>query len=119
MRNRFTDAYGLDVPFVAAPLGSLSGPRLVAAVCEAGGLGTLGAVGAPLTSPTGLRAQIFDIRSRTVRPFGVNFITPLATEKHIDVCIAERVPVVSFHLGDPPELFIGRLRDAGVRVWMQ
>jgi NAD(P)H-dependent flavin oxidoreductase YrpB (nitropropane dioxygenase family) len=82
-------------------------------------MGTLGAVGDPLTSPGELRALIAAVRARTDRPFGVNFITPLASEEHIDACIDERVAVVSFHVGDPPDLFIGRLRDAGIATWMQ
>jgi NAD(P)H-dependent flavin oxidoreductase YrpB (nitropropane dioxygenase family) len=119
VRTRLTEEYGLDVPIVGGALGVLSRPALVAAVSEAGGMGTLGAVGTPLTPPEELRTLIAGVRALTARPFGVNFITPLATPEHVDVCIEAGVPVVSFHWGDPPEALIGRLHDGGVRVWMQ
>jgi len=119
VRTQLTEAYGLEVPIVGAALGPVSGPALAAAVSEAGGMGTLGAVGAPLTSPAELRALIGAIRTRTRRPFGVNFITPLASPEHIDVCIELAVPVVSFHWGDPPAALIERLQSGGVKVWMQ
>jgi len=119
MRTGFSEEYDTDVPIVQAALGVVSMPPLVAAVSNAGGMGTLGAVGAPLMSAVELRALIAATRSLTRRPFGVNFITPLVNEEHVATCITERVPVVSFHLGDPPESYIERLREAGVRVWMQ
>lgn len=119
MQTRITEQYGIEHPFIAAALGSASMPPLVAAVSNAGGMGTLAPVGAPLTSPERLREQIADVRSLTSRPFGINFITPLASEEHITVCIEEQVPVVSFHWGEVPEGFIARLRESGVCAWMQ
>ncbi len=53
--------------------GGWTTPELVSAVCEAGGLGVLAA--ARLTPPQ-LREQIGEIRRRTQRPFGVNFLIP-------------------------------------------
>jgi NAD(P)H-dependent flavin oxidoreductase YrpB (nitropropane dioxygenase family) len=91
-------------------------PPLVAAVSNAGGMGTLGA--SPLPPPA-VRAMIQTIRALTVRPFGVNFITRFTEAAHIDVCLEERVPVVSFHWDDPPAAFIARLRRGGVKVWLQ
>lgn len=118
MRTRLTEQYGIEHPVVLAGMGLVGMPPLVAAVSNAGGLGTLGGLGAPLVTPAALRQLIRATRSLTDRPFGVNFITPLATDEHIEVCIDERVAVVSFHLGDAPELYIARLHGAGVPVWM-
>jgi enoyl-[acyl-carrier protein] reductase II len=118
MHTRLTERYGIEHPVVLAGMGLIAMPPLVAAVSNAGGLGTLGGLGTPLVPPGALRRLIRATRSLTDRPFGVNFITPLATAEHIDVCIEERIAVVSFHLGDPPELFIARLRGAGVPAWM-
>ncbi len=84
MRTRLTDQYGLDVPFICAGMGFAGMPPLVAAVCEAGGMGTLGAAPMP---PEAVRAMIQQIRSMTSRPFGVNFITRLTEGAHIDVCL--------------------------------
>ena len=119
MRTRFTERYSLDIPFVGAPLGELSGPDLTAAVSEAGGMGTLGAVGAGQTSPARLRALIRVTRSLTRRPFGVNFLAPLANDELIDICAEEKVGVVSFHLGPTPPQWVARLREAEVDTWVQ
>ena len=100
LRARLTDQYGLDVPFVCAGMGFVGMPPLVAAVSEAGGMGTLGASPMP---PDAVRAMIGAIRSMTSRPFGVNFITRFTEDAHIDVCLEERVPVVNFHWDDPPK----------------
>ena len=116
LQTRLTEAYGLEVPFIGAGMGFVSTPPLVAAVSNAGGMGTLGAA---LVPPDRLRALIRMTRSMTAGPFGVNIITQFTEEAHLDVCIEERVPVVSFFWNDPPEAFIRRLQAAGVKVWMQ
>ena len=72
------DLPGLDRPFVGAPMaGGPSTPELVAAVCEAGGLGPAGR-GLP-GSRADLRAQIGRTRELTSRPFGVNLFVPTDT----------------------------------------
>jgi NAD(P)H-dependent flavin oxidoreductase YrpB (nitropropane dioxygenase family) len=116
LSTQVTEQYGLEVPFVCAGMGFAGMPPLVAAVSEAGGMGTLGASPMP---PDAVRAMIGMIRSMTSKPFGVNFITRFTEDAHIDVCIEERVPVVSFHWDDPPEALISRLQGGGVKVWMQ
>src|SRR5919197_1400260 len=70
-----TQQLGLDHPIIQAPLaGGGDTPELVAAVCEAGALGFIGA--AYLTPP-----QIVEtaraVRARTTRPFGINLFAPL------------------------------------------
>lgn len=79
----------------------------------------MGTLGAAMVPPPALRAWIHEIRSKTDRPFGVNFITHFTDPAQIEVCIEERVPVVSFHWSDPPVEFIKRLRQNGVKTWMQ
>ena len=116
LRTRFAEQYGLDMPFICAGMGFVGMPPLVAAVSNAGGMGTLGA--SPLPPEAG-RNMIQQIRSMTSQPFGVNFITPFTEDAHIEGCIEEKVPVVSFHWEAPPEAFISRLQDGGAKVWMQ
>ena len=53
--------------------GGAATPGLVAAVSNAGGLGSLGA---GYTSPDVLRREIFDVRKLTDRPFAVNLFVP-------------------------------------------
>jgi NAD(P)H-dependent flavin oxidoreductase YrpB (nitropropane dioxygenase family) len=119
LQNRFTEDYGLVYPIVQGALGVASMPALVAAVSEAGGMGTLGAVGWPLMSHVELRDLLLAIRALTSRSFGVAFDSAFATDDHIRSCIDARVAVVSFDTADPPPHFIRRLRSQGVRVWVK
>jgi nitronate monooxygenase len=64
----------LAVPVVQAPMaGGVGTPALVAAVSNAGGLGSLAA---GYLTPDALRAQIAEVRRATSRPFGVNIFSP-------------------------------------------
>src|SRR5262249_27245340 len=91
-------------------------PSLALAVCQAGGVGSLAA--GPLPAEV-VRDLIQAVKRATDRPFNVNFISLLVTEAQIQTCIAERVPIVSFHWGHPPPDCIGRLHDVGIKVWEQ
>lgn len=117
MQNRFTADYGLACPIVQGTLGMASMPPLVAAVSQAGGMGTLGAIGWSLLSAIELRGLLRAVRDLTDRPFGVAFDSAFATEDHVRACIDMRVPVVSFDTPDPPSRFVGRLRGHDIRVW--
>src|SRR5256714_3007076 len=69
---------GIRLPVVGAPMGGgPSTPALVAAVSEAGGLGSL--AGGYL-SPERLRADIAAVRQLTNKPFAVNLFVPAATD---------------------------------------
>ncbi|HLJ50184.1 MAG TPA: nitronate monooxygenase [Bryobacteraceae bacterium] len=122
IRTRLTSQYGLQVPFVSAGMAFLAQPPLAAAVSNAGGLGMLALGGAP---PVLLREAIRATRQMTIAPFGVDFIIettpagPLTTDKHVDVCIDERVPVVVFFWNLPSQEWVNRLHDAGTKVWLQ
>lgn len=122
LHTRLTRELGVHYPFVSAGMGFVALPPLVIAVSEAGGIGMLGA--APEPAPF-LRARLQAIQAGTKRPYGVNFIVASAngqdftTREHIDTCIAERVPVVSFHWGTPPAEWVKALKAAGTKVWMQ
>jgi nitronate monooxygenase len=67
--TRAAELLGIRYPIVQAPMAGGSTPELVAAVSDAGGLGSLGAARTP---PDELRATIGRIRELTDRPFGVN-----------------------------------------------
>jgi nitronate monooxygenase len=71
--TRLTELLGIRLPLVQAPMaGGPSTPELVAAVSEAGGLGSLAG-----GTPESLRAAIRSVRARTGRPFAVNPFAPL------------------------------------------
>lgn len=67
--HAFCHAVGIRHPIVQSGMSRVAGPELVAAVCNAGGLGILAAL---RLQPDALRAQIRRIREMTDAPFGVN-----------------------------------------------
>ena len=77
-----TERLGLTHPIVQAPLaGGGDTPALVAAVCEAGGLGFIGAA---YLTPAQLAESAAEVRARTRRPFGVSLFAPLAPPAAVD-----------------------------------
>ena len=48
MRTRLCDVLGIDVPIICAPFGPWDSVDLAAAVCAAGGLGSLGTAVRPV-----------------------------------------------------------------------
>ena len=112
MRTAICDKFGIDIPIIQAPMGGAVGPRLAAAVCNAGGLGTL-----PLwiEDIESLRGQIREIRSLTNKPFAVNLNMEFPQEERLAACLQERVPVISFFWGDPSSL-VSRAKAGGAIV---
>jgi nitronate monooxygenase len=70
MRTKLTDLLGIELPIVQAPMAGAQDADLAAAVCDAGGLGSLPCA---LLDTPGVRAQFADLRRRTARPVNVNF----------------------------------------------
>jgi len=66
---RLQRVLGIDAPVLQSGMAGVAGPDLVAAVCEAGGLGTLAVL---RLEPDQVRASIARVRELTDRPFGVN-----------------------------------------------
>lgn len=92
----------LPVPLVQAPMAGVSTPDLAAAVCEAGGLGSIG-LGA--ADPRDGRRMIEQIRARTDRPFNVNVFvhsTPLADASAEKAWVDALAPIFSEFDADPP-----------------
>jgi NAD(P)H-dependent flavin oxidoreductase YrpB (nitropropane dioxygenase family) len=111
-----TRRFGLRTPILNAGMAMIARPALAAAVCEAGGLGT---IGCDVNPPEGLRALVRETRALTRRPFGVDLIGDFTTEAHIDVLVDERVALVIFFWTTPPADWVRQLQAAGSAVWMQ
>jgi len=111
IRTALTDLLGVRYPIVASAMGYVSGPRLVTAVCNAGGLGILASATMSLAE---LQTAIKETAAGTTGPFGVNIRAdaPDAGER-VAAVIGARVPIVSFALAPKPHL-IATLKDAGV-----
>src|SRR5436189_3648759 len=112
MKTALCTRLGIEFPIIQAPMGGAVGPALAAAVSNAGGLGMLVLWRA---DPDMMRKQIRDTRALTTRPFGVNLNLEFPQEERLDVCLEEKVPVVSFFWRDPSSL-VSRAKQAGAIV---
>ena len=116
-RTRLTELLGTRYPVIQGALNWLSRAELVAAVSEAGGLGTL--VASMFPDPEALREEIRKVRELTRKPFSVNLTIPLIPEdrlwKFIGVLLEEGVPVIET-AGRNPAPYIGKLREAGAKL---
>jgi NAD(P)H-dependent flavin oxidoreductase YrpB (nitropropane dioxygenase family) len=94
-------------------MGWVAGPRLVAATCEAGGLGVLASATMTLDQ---LAAAIAEVRNRTSAPFGVNLRTDVDdVADRIDLMIETGASVASFAQAPNPAL-VARCKEAGLFV---
>ena len=74
MRTRITELFDIEYPVMLAGMGGVSYHELVAAVSEAGGIGTFGAS----TMRDGeLAREITALKTLTQKPFGVDLLTAL------------------------------------------
>src|SRR5207248_7141668 len=85
MHTRLTEMLGIEHPVMLAGMGGVSYHRLVAAVSDAGGFGTLGAA---TMSSEQLDTEMGAIRKLTTKPFGVDLLAALPDRMLED---AERV----------------------------
>src|SRR4051812_49499401 len=73
MDTRLTEFWDLRLPVIQAPMGGgPTTPQLVAAVCNAGGLGS---VAAAYLSPEQIDRDLSAVRKLTDRPFAVNLFS--------------------------------------------
>jgi len=126
-RNRICELLDTKYPIIQAPMNWVSGADLVAAVSEAGGLGSLGPnSGADSITPdvelTGerMRNQIRKVKSLTKAPFAVNIIVGMGenlkySRKIVDVVIEEAIPVAVVSVGRP-DTYTKELKEAGIKV---
>ncbi|HSC53619.1 MAG TPA: nitronate monooxygenase [Phnomibacter sp.] len=113
MKNRITSLFNIDIPIVQAGMVWASGWRLASAVSNAGGLGMLGAGS---MYPEVLKEHIEKCKAATNLPFAVNL--PLLypdIEKHIDIIIAAKIPIVFTSAGNP-KTWTAHLKSHGITV---
>jgi enoyl-[acyl-carrier protein] reductase II len=113
MNNRVTRLFNINYPIIQAGMIWASGWRLASAVSNAGGLGL---IGSGSMYPEVLRQHIQKCKAATGKPFGVN--VPLLypdIDKHIEIIIEEKVPVVFTSAGNP-KTWTGILKEKGIKV---
>ena len=114
MRTRLTDMLAIDHPIMLAGMGGVSYHRLVAAVSEAGGIGTLGASTMAVDE---LPEEMARVRQLTSKPFGVDLLTamPGQVERGIQSVIEGGASIFVAGLGVPREV-IDMLHASNVLV---
>ncbi len=111
--NEITKLFKIEKPIIQAGMIWTSGWRLASAVSNAGGLGI---IGAGSMYPDVLREHIQKCKAATKNPFGVNIPLLYADiEKHIQIIIEEKVPIVFSSAGNP-KTFTKILKAKGITV---
>lgn len=124
-----TTLLGIQHPILLAGMGHTSGPELVAAVSNAGGLGVIGGVG---YTPDALKEMIADVKASLRHPsipFGVDLLIPQIggsarktnsdytrgqLNELVDIIIEGGAKVFVSAVGVPPKEVVERLHKAGV-----
>ncbi len=112
LRTPVCDLLSIEVPIMQAAIWPATAPELVAAVSEAGGLGSVGSV---FESAESVQRQIARVREMTERPFAVNHVVPLLDEEAFEATLEARPAVISLALGNPGAL-VERAHAAGATV---
>ena len=111
--NRITKLFSIEKPIIQAGMIWCSPWQLASAVSNHGGLGV---IGAGSMYPEILEEHITKCKSATDKPFAVNL--PLLypdIDKHIDIIIRLKVPVVITSAGNP-KTWTSLLKQNGIKV---
>ena len=113
MKTVITELLGIEYPVIQGGMAWVGTAELAAAVSEAGGLGIIGAGGAPASW---VEEQIHKVKEKTDKPFGVNLmlLNPEA-DAIAELLVKEEVKVVTTGAGNP-EKYMEEWKKAGVRV---
>mmetsp|Transcript_21073 Transcript_21073/g.41332 ORF Transcript_21073/g.41332 Transcript_21073/m.41332 type:complete len:357 (+) Transcript_21073:115-1185(+) len=131
LKTPLTELFNVQNPVMLAGMNQAAGPQLAAAVCNAGGIGSIGGVS---YTPKVLRQMIADLKADLKdknAPFGVDLLLPQVggnarktnydyTKGNlaalIDIIIEEKAALFISAVGLPPKWAIDKLHDAGILV---
>ncbi|MCH8801976.1 MAG: nitronate monooxygenase, partial [Chloroflexi bacterium] len=104
----------IEVPIISAPISNAANSSLVAAVSNAGGLGTFAMFH---RTPEGIRELIEEAHRLTGRPFCANFILrpndPI--DERLQACLDAGINVVQFFWEEPNQ-FVDQVHESGALV---
>ncbi|MBQ5850033.1 MAG: enoyl-[Lachnospiraceae bacterium] len=113
MNTRVTQLLGIEYPIIQGGMAWVADYHLAAAVSEAGGLGIIGAGGAPAEF---VREQIKKAKEITDKPLGVNIMLMNPEADQIaQVVVEEGVKVVTTGAGNPGK-YMTMWKEAGIKV---
>ncbi|KXX78836.1 putative nitronate monooxygenase [Madurella mycetomatis] len=129
IRTEITDLFKINHPILLAGMNVAAGPKLAAAVTNAGGLGVLGGIN---YTPDMLRDQIDELKSHLVdknAPFGVDLLLPQIggnarktnydytkgkLNELIDIIIESGAKLFVSAVGVPPKHVVEKLHKHGI-----
>ncbi|KAH7018815.1 Nitronate monooxygenase-domain-containing protein [Ilyonectria destructans] len=129
IRTTITDLFQIPHPVLLAGMNVAAGPKLAAAVTNAGGMGVLGGIS---YTPAMLREQIDELKSFLVdknAPFGVDLLLPQVggnarktnydytkgkLSELVDIIIDSGAKLFVSAVGVPPKAIVEKLHNAGV-----
>ena len=107
LRTAICDLFGIEHPIIQGGMVWLGTAELVSAISNAGGLGIIGTGN---SDPDWVRAQIYQTRKLTSKPFGVNIIVGAPfLEQLVALVQEERVGVVVLGAGNPERYILSNL----------
>ena len=111
--NKISQLLGIKYPIIQGGMAGISESKLVSAVSNAGGLGT---IGSGLMPANWLEEEIKKTRELTKNPFAVNLFLPNPKiEELVKVVIKYQVPIVFTGGGNPLPLF-PYFQAAGIKI---
>lgn len=116
MKTPLCELLQIEHPVILGGMATGTSAPLVAAVCNAGGLGTMGLGGMDAGQ---VRAVLAAIRAATQAPFGVNFLLFQIDEEALEAALAEKPPVIAFAWAWPEQdlaRFFERAHSTGAKV---
>ena len=113
MKTRITELLEIEYPIIQGGMAWVADYHLAAAVSKAGGLGIIGAGGAPAEW---VREQIREAKKLTSKPIGVNvmLMNPEA-DQIAKVLVEEGISVVTTGAGNPAK-YMDDWKKAGIKV---
>lgn len=113
MKTRVTELLGIEYPIIQGGMAWVAEYNLAAAVSNAGGIGLIGAGGAPAEF---VREQVRKAKELTQKPFGVNIMLMNPDADRIaQVLVEEGVKVVTTGAGNPGK-YMAMWKEAGIKV---
>lgn len=113
MKTKLTELLGISYPIIQGGMAWVAEHQLAAAVSEAGGIGLIGAGGAPASF---VQEEIRKAKELTDKPFGVNLMLMNSEADEIaKVIVEEGVRVVTTGAGNPGK-YMAMWKEAGIKV---
>jgi NAD(P)H-dependent flavin oxidoreductase YrpB (nitropropane dioxygenase family) len=113
LKTRFTDLVGCAVPIQQAGMGTLSSPKLAAAISNAGALGIVSVAG---STPQEIADVLEQTRQLTSGVLGANFLIGFVPSEMKHECVAAaaaRAKVVDFFYDDPDASLVETVHASG------